>query len=235
MLRLAIVDDNPNDSAALRVLVADYLTRNNHAHVIQEFNAPLDFIRSTENHDIVFMDIRMDKLDGLEVARIMRKINTDSVLVFVTAMAQLAIKGYEVDALYYIVKPVNYFAFSQRMMRAISRIGNREAAYLAINQKGGVRKLDIRGIYYVESLNHNLTFHTREGDYTVFGSLKDVEQRLSAHHFVRCNKGYLVSLRHVDRIEDGCAVVQGKPLLISRNRRNSFLEALANYFGDSMV
>jgi DNA-binding LytR/AlgR family response regulator len=107
MLRLAIVDDNPNDSAALRALVADYLIKNNHAHVIQVFNAPMDFIRSTENHDIVFMDIRMDKLDGLEVARIMRKINTDSVLVFVTAMAQLAIKGYEVDALDFIVKPAD--------------------------------------------------------------------------------------------------------------------------------
>ena len=56
MLRLAIVDDNPNDSAALRVLVADYLQKNGHAHVIREFNSPMDFIRSVEEHDIVFME-----------------------------------------------------------------------------------------------------------------------------------------------------------------------------------
>ena len=132
MLRLAIVDDNPNDSAALRALVAHYLTENNHAHVIQEFNTPLDFIRSTENHDIVFMDIRMDKLDGLEVARIMRKINTDSVLVFVTAMAQLAIKGYEVDALDFIVKPADQGYINYVLAKALNRLENTSSTIFAL-------------------------------------------------------------------------------------------------------
>ena len=81
MLRLAIVDDTPADSAALKELVADFFQKNEQAYMIHVFDTPLDFIRSTENHDIVFMDIRMDKLDGLEVARIMRKINTEAVLI----------------------------------------------------------------------------------------------------------------------------------------------------------
>ena len=107
MLLIAIVDDERSDSSALKALVDTYFQQNRQAYMIHVFNGALDFIRSTENHDIVFMDIRMDKLDGLEVARIMRKINTDSVLIFVTHMAQLAIKGYEVDALDFIVKPAD--------------------------------------------------------------------------------------------------------------------------------
>lgn len=71
MLLLAIVDDDPNDSSALSALVAEYFKKNNRAYMFRVFNTSMDFIRSTENYDIVFMDIRMDQLDGLEVARIM--------------------------------------------------------------------------------------------------------------------------------------------------------------------
>lgn len=235
-MRVAIVEDDAGYVQELR----GYLTRleKETDRDIEVFSYPngLTFLKDFKGQfDILLLDISMPYLDGMETARRVRETDREVLILFITNLAQYAIKGYEVDALDYIVKPVNYFGFSQRLMRAISRISGREASYLAINQKTGIRKLDIRGIYYVESLNHNLTFHTRDGDFTVFGSLKDMEERLAGHHFIRCNKGYLVSLRHVDRIEDGCAVVQGVPLLISRNRRNSFLEALANYLGASMV
>lgn len=122
MLLIAIVDDERSDSSALKALVDTYFQQNRQAYMIHVFNGALDFIRSTENHDIVFMDIRMDKLDGLEVARIMRKINTDSVLIFVTHMAQLAIKGYEVDALDFIVKPADQGSINYVLDKAMKRL-----------------------------------------------------------------------------------------------------------------
>lgn len=235
-MRIAIVEDDAAYTQELKGYLARLEKELDRDMEVFSYPSGLAFLKNFKGQfDILLLDISMPYLDGMETARRVRETDREVLILFITNLAQYAIKGYEVDALDYIVKPVNYFAFSQRMMRAISRISDREAAYLAINQKTGIRKLDIRGIYYVESLNHNLTFHTRDGDYTVFGSLKDMEERLAEHHFIRCNKGYLVSLRHVDRIEDGCAVVQGTPLLISRNRRNSFLEALANYFGEAMV
>ena len=235
-MRIAIVEDDAEYTRELKEYLARLGKEIDRDIEVFAYGSGLAFLKNFRGQfDILLLDISMPYLDGMETARRVRETDREVLILFITNLAQYAIKGYEVDALDYIVKPVNYFAFSQRLMRAISRISDRQTQYLAINQKTGVRKLDIRGIYYVESLNHNLTFHTKEGDYTVFGSLKDVEQRLAEHHFIRCNKGYLVSLRHVDRIEDGCAVVHGTPLLISRNRRNSFLESLANYFGEAMV
>lgn len=235
-MRIAIVEDDAGYVQELKEYLIRMEKELNRDIEVFSYSNGLTFLKDFKGQfDILLLDISMPYLDGMETARRVRETDREVLILFITNLAQYAIKGYEVDALDYIVKPVNYFTFSQRMMRAISRLSDREASYLAINQKSGVRKLDVRSIYYVESLNHNLTFHTREGDFTMFGSLKDMEERLEKHHFIRCNRGYLVSLRHVDRIEDGCAVVQGTPLLISRNRRNSFLEALAHYLGEAMV
>ena len=106
MLLLAIVDDDPNDSSALSALVAEYFKKNNRAYMFRVFNTSMDFIRSTENYDIVFMDIEMEDLDGMSAAKLLRERDKSVTLIFVTNMAQLAIKGYEVDALDFIVKPL---------------------------------------------------------------------------------------------------------------------------------
>ena len=158
MLLLAIVDDDPNDSAALSALVAEYFRQKEKSYMFRVFNAPLDFIRSTENFDIVFMDIRMDKLDGLEVARIMRKINTNSVLIFVTHMAQLAIKGYEVDALDFIVKPADQFSINYVLDKAITRLENTSSTMFALKTADGIVSLSSNNIMYVEVFDHNLVY-----------------------------------------------------------------------------
>jgi DNA-binding LytR/AlgR family response regulator len=100
-----------------------------------------------------------------------------------------------------------------------------------LNLKSGTRKLKIASIYYIEVRDHNLIYHTMDGDYSAFGSLKEEEQRLEKYHFVRCNKAYLVSLRHVDNVQNGSAVVNGQYLLISRPRKTAFMEALTDYLG----
>ena len=153
-------------------------------------------------------------------------------IIFITNMAQYAIRGYAVDALDYVLKPVSYFAFSQRLSRAIGRMKKRARRFMTISIRGGAQKLDIDKIYYVESQGHNLIFHTASGDHTTSGTMKDVEEKLEQLHFCRCNKGYLVNLEHVDGVRDGCALVNGTELLISRGRKNEFMEALTDYVGE---
>ena len=90
-------------------------------------------------------------------------------------------------------------------------------------------------IYYVESQGHNLIFHTETGEFTISGTMKEIEEKLLKFHFFRCNKGYLVALRHVDSIQDGSVIVHGAPLLISRPRKNEFMEALTNFVGGAVL
>ena len=129
---------------------------------------------------------------------------------------------------------ISYFAFSQRLKRALSRVSRRDEPCIVLNLKSEPRKLKISSIYYIEVRDHSLVYHTMDGDYSVFGSLKDEEQKLAQYHFFRCNKGYLVSLRHVDNVQNGCAVVNGQSLMISRPRKAAFMEALTDYLGGAV-
>lgn len=126
---------------------------------------------------------------------------------------------------------MNYFSFSQRLTRCLRYVKKREEAYVTVSVKGGALKLEVDGIFYIERLGRQLMFHTRSGIHASTATLQQVEEVLEGKGFARCNKGYLVNLAHVDAIQDGCAVVRGDKLLISRGRRGPFLEALSDQVG----
>ena len=231
-MKVAIVEDEASYAQQLHDFILRFQT---------EFQKTLD-VRCYPNgilfldefrgqYDIILLDISMPGIDGMETAHRIRKIDSEVVILFVTNLAQYAIRGYEVDASDYILKPVTYFAFSQRLNRAISRVTRSTSRSIIINHKTGSQKLKLDSIYYIESVGHDLVYHTSRGNYTASGTIKDVESELITYHFFRCNKGLLVSLQHVDGIIDGCAVVNGDRLQISRPRKNAFMDALANYIG----
>ena len=103
---------------------------------------------------------------------------------------------------------------------------------ISVNIKGGTIRLDVANIYYIESQGHNLIFHTASGGYESSGTMKDVEDKLAELNFFRGNKGYLINLAHVDGVRDGCAMVKGEQLLLSRARKKEFMEAMTRYWGE---
>ena len=235
-MKIAIVDDEPENARQLQEHLRRFSEERNYRMNAFHYASGLELLNSFAGQfDIIMMDISMPYLDGMETARKIREVDSQVLIIFVTNLAQYAIRGYEVDALDFLVKPVSYFTFSQRLERAVARIQDRSRSFLVINHKTGPKKLDVGSIYYIESSGHRLIYHTKSGDYTVFGNLKDAQRKLEQEHFVSCSKGYLVSLRHVDGIENGCAMVNGTSLVISRTRKNAFMEALTDYFGGIML
>ena len=233
MIKIAIAEDDLQYANQLRQYIEQFEKEHDRKLEVTFYEDGEDLIKDyVSQYDVLLLDIEMPKMDGMTTARHVREVDSDVMILFITNMAQYAIHGYEVDAMDYILKPINYFPFSQRLERALGRLQKRTKRHLNLTIKGGTKKIDIDEICYIESQRHNLTIHTKEEAYTIVGTMKEMEEKLANLHFFRCNKGYLVSLNHVDGIMDGCAVVNGDHLLISRGRKNEFLEALAEFMGE---
>ncbi len=232
---IAIVDDDPKDAEHLKECVENYCQTNHHAVMIHLFHDGLDLVRSTENHDIVFLDIQMKQLDGLETARFIRKIDKESILIFVTNMAQFAIKGYEVDALDFILKPVSMASIVYVLDKAMKRLdGSSAKAMFSLKTSDGTISLAASDITYVEVFDHNLVYHTTRGEYTVRGKLSDACQKLSPDRFVMCNRSFIVNLRHVSNVTSDYLMIGDTRISVSKSHRKELMKRFSSFLGDSL-
>lgn len=230
MIRVAVAEDDKD----YRIKLKEYLERyagEKHRIVKTHFYTDGDGLVEDYRmqYDIILMDIQMKFMDGMSAAREIRKVDPEVVIIFITNMDQYATKGYEVDALDYVLKPVSYFMFSEKLDRAVMRMKNRSAEYLLIDIKGGMKKIDMTQILYIESQGHAVIFHTLSGEITGTGAMKDYEKKLSGYYFCRCNKGFLVNLRFVDGVSGGFVELGGEKLGLSRTRKTPFMQALMDY------
>lgn len=232
MIRIAIAEDEAESSTLLQNFLTQYAAERGCEIRTSVFRSGEELIRDYQPvYDIILMDIQMEPVDGLTAAEVIRTRDPEVLLIFITQAPQYAIRGYAVDALDYVLKPISYFAFSQRMDRALERLKNRTEQFVLLPVKGGAQKLPVGRIRYIESHGHTLILHMDGGELEAGGTMTETEKLLAPYGFSRCNKGYLLNLRHVDAIQDGCAVLGGDHLLISRGRRAGFLEDLTNYVG----
>jgi DNA-binding LytR/AlgR family response regulator len=234
MIKIAIVDDDISYANQLEEYLHRYEVDFSESFEITTY---LDGDTIVENYhsqfDIIFMDVEMRFMDGMSAAEEIRKIDKEVVIIFITNMPQYAIRGYAVEALDYILKPVTYFAFSQRLSRAISRMKKREQKSLVIPVKGGTVRLEVNTIHYIESQGHDIIYHTTMGEYVSTGTMKDLEESLKQLHFFRGSKWYLINLQQVEALGEGSAKLKGgKDVPLSRGRKKEFMEALAQYWGE---
>lgn len=233
-MRVAIVEDDRLCAERIQNYLQTYAEESGQKFEITLYSDGDEIVENYRaEYEMILMDIEMEYMDGMTTARKIREQDQEVVIIFITNMAQYAIQGYEVDASDYILKPVSYFAFTQRLGRAISRMKKREKKYLVINAKNQVTRMDVSDIFWIESRGHRLTYHTRDGLYeSTVNTMKEVEEKLADSHFFRCNKCYLVNLEHVKGIRDGCAVVHDSQILISRAKKGEFQRVLAEYLGE---
>lgn len=233
MIQVAIVEDDKNYAASLKKYILRYEEEQNTKFSVEWFEDGEDIAEEYKGHfDIILMDIEMQFMDGMSAAKKIREVDEEVIIMFITNSPQYAMQGYAVDALDYVLKPINYYAFSQRLTRALSKMKKQEETYLTLNYRGGVQKIRISDLYYVEVRDHDLIYHTKDGNLMIRGTMREAEENLKEESFFRCNKAYLVNLEYVDGFENGDALVGGERLMVSRARKKEFLDALNNYMNE---
>ncbi|BAQ30907.1 LytR/AlgR family response regulator transcription factor [Bifidobacterium scardovii] len=232
MVAIAVVDDD----AEARELLGGYITRfagerGTDAQITGFTDAAELLHHYKPDYDIIFLDIEMAQVDGIKAAQVIRETDPSTVIIFVTNMAQLAIKGYEVEALDFVVKPVDYFSFDMVMRKALQRISRRKTQTIRLVTRDAMQVVPIERIDYVEVQDHYVTYHTADGDHTVKGTLGQAEQTLAAGNFMRCNRWYLVNIDNITAIDGNTITVGGNRIEVSRSKKQEILRAVTMSLG----
>jgi len=233
MIRFAIVEDDAQYMKTLRSYIKKYEEEYGRACRVSEFVDAEDLVEDYKaDYDIILMDIELRFMDGMSAAKKVRESDTEVIIIFITNMPQYAMSGYAVDALDYVLKPINYYAFSQRIDRAISRMKNRTEKYITIRSAEGMQKVAVGDIYFIEVQNHDLTVHAKQGDLDYRGTIGEMEEILKDSPFYRCNKSYLVNLEHVQSVKGFDVTVGQWTIQVSRAKKKAFMDALNNYLSE---
>ena len=231
MLHVATVDDRKEDRDTIERLLKKSAARGDISVTVEQFENALAFFAGFEvNYDLVFLDVEMPHMSGMEAAKKLREADGNVAIIFVTNFVKYAVKGYEVEAMDYIVKPVDEYDFALKMTRILPRIcvdkGNTVLIHTA---ERCVVKVAVCDIYYIEVQGHYVIFHTASGIYSEYTTLKKVEREISSGSFARCNRCYMVNLRWVRMIDKESVTVGKDVLAISRSQKKIFYDAYAAY------
>ncbi len=231
MLTVAIVEDEGGVSELLRRYIRKFSEESGEKFKVFAYPDGVSFLSETEQKfDIVLMDIQMPIMDGMRTAKKLRAQDTTAAIIFVTNMAKFAVEGYEVNALDFIVKPVDYFVFALKFEKAVRLQKSRRNDFILVPSAEGIAKMSAASVRYVEVDLHFVIYHTDDGDIRVRGSMKETESRLSGKGFCRCSNSFLVNLARVDRIDQTFVTVEGENIPISRSRKKEFLDAFSLFY-----
>lgn len=237
-MRVMVVDDEAPARSELTYL----LEETGRIDFISEAASAREAVeRLMENTvDLMFMDIQMPKTSGMKLAEALQTLKNPPLVIFVTAYSEYAVEAFAVDAIDYLMKPVEPARLSQALDKAAVLIKERNSASRIAAEripvlKGGRKILvPIDQIRFIEAKDDYSCIHTKEDRYLSTISLAKLEDRLKTYHFFRVHRGYIVNLEFVEDVEVvqsgilqlGIAGVPGKKIQVSRRRMVALKRAL---------
>lgn len=229
MLRIAICDDSADARDALRLQLEKILWEGTE-EIVYEFSTGAGAIRWLENHpgeiDLLFLDVEMTGVNGMEAAEAVRKFDTEIIIVFVTGYADYVFDGYKVNALDYIIKPANAERLSEVLKRVRAQLESKKNDVYLFKNTEGTFRFPVASICYFYSDKRKVVCVCGEKEYSFYAKLDEVEREL-AEKFVRIHQRYLVNPQQVEQIGTACVSVCGKQLPISRALKEDALKKLA--------
>ena len=229
VIKIAIIEDDSSDRDQLVSYLEQYIQAHNLSFVINTYQSGEDFLQTNMHYQLVFMDIELPGINGIETAEKMRHRGGDEVLILVTNMVRYAVHGYAVKAVDYMVKPVLYEQLALKLPEYISMIKRKNS--ITVKNRQGMVRVNIQQIRFIEVYNHNIVIHLANRTEECYGSLKDYEVQLRDRGFVRCSQSCLVNLAYVDSILGDTVLVDGTTVPVSRREKKNLLYAFTTFDG----
>ena len=229
-LKIAICDDEQNQIEYITSIVASWSAHEGHGCEIRTFASAEAFLFEYEEdkaYDILLLDVEMKNINGIELAKCIRKDNNRAEIIFITSHFEFVGEGYEVDALHYLIKPISAEKLTQVLTKAAEKISV-EPPSVVISCEGETVKLYEADILYVESFLHYIVIHTKDKEYKIKENMSVFEKRVS-DDFYRIHRSYLVSLKHITRISRTSVNIGNTELPLSRGKYDDINRAFIQH------
>ena len=229
--KIAICDDDMSYIEHIKTIVNIWAERSGHICQLALFPSAEAFLFAYETEkdfDIFLLDVEMKEMSGVELAKRIRKDNNRAEIIFITSHFEFYGEGYEVDALHYLIKPIEQEKLCNVLNKAVEK-RSVESAYVIINSEGETIKLYESEIIYIEAYSHYISIFTKEREYKVREKISAFEERLGTG-FYRTHRSYLVSLKHIIRISRTSVYVEDQvELPLSRGKYDDINYAFIKY------
>ncbi len=183
--------------------------------------------------DLIFLEIPFAKMNGIEIARRIRKADTQVGIVFLTTVLNHVLEAYEVRADNYLIKPLRYSRFLEEVEQARMRRGQNR--FFIETNTNGVYKIYAKSICFIETEEHNTRIHTETASILSYKRMKEHEQILFEQYFIRCHTGYIVNLLFMEKMEKSDLVLAtGQRIPVSRQRRTKVLEGIRELYSEGV-
>ena len=231
-MRIAVCDDDRVIREELSRLIQKQVSEVD----IVEYQSGEELINAKVNFDIYFLDIEMGKVSGMDIARHIREQEESgrqrSMIIFVTGYREYMEAAFDVNAFHYLIKPIDTEKFSEVFRRAWKEAAvfyEQEKKYIIVKSSGTQQKILLKNIYYIESGNKKVIFHTTNGTLEVYGKMEELEKGLG-NTFYRCHRCYLVNMEKISAYSaDNIQVINGDNLLLARKKYSDFIKIYMRY------
>ena len=231
MLRIALCDDEVNARDALRIELEKILF-DTMENIVYEFSSGSNAVSWLEKHpgeiDLLFLDVEMAGLNGMETAAKIRQYDTRIMIVFVTGYTDYVFDGYQVGALDYILKPASAHKLRELLGRVRAKLDAEKSQTFLLKNLNGTWRFCLCDILYFYSDRRLVYLVTEKGEHSFYARLDEVEKQLSPR-FIRIHQRYLVNPAQVDYIGSEALTLGGAQLPCSRRYRESALNSIARF------
>lgn len=232
MLNIAVCDDEPTEIKYITALINEWGKLTQTEINIACFSGAEAFLfkyETDKNFNLVFLDIQMKAMDGIELAKKIRETDSDMQIVFITGFPDYISSGYDVSALHYLIKPVE----KEKLFEVISRANKnlkKVDDFLLLSIDGESIKIKLDDINYVEALSHKSRVGCKENEFVINLPISEIEKKLNKN-FIHCHRSYLANLKNISRItKTDIFFDNGKIIPVSRRMYNTVNTSFINFY-----
>ena len=230
MIHIAICDDEKHMSDHIRSMISDFFRKKNQEISLHMFSSGEELLSYNGQIDILFLDIQMKGMDGMETARKLRADKFRGFLVFITVLKEMVFQSFEVQTYDYLVKPVDKKQFEKTMERLYASTQNASEDSLLVQKGYEGRIIQKDEIVFCEIIDRKIYLNLASGEVVdYYERIEKLETKLD-NRFYRCHRSYLINLKHLKGYKNGTAYMDnGKEIPVSRLRSKEFSSVVLQY------